>query len=274
MAIQQLLVTYGVPPTPLWTPADLTVPPSIWLNDTSNISVTGSDLVQWDDISGNAIHFAAVGGPDVIASGLDGKRTILFDGSNGIANTGATAKALTNGIAAAWVMMLFKNSYAGAASLRHAAYISTNATNTVRFSYASDTTTATRRPAARMRRADGDAAAVLNASAAIDTNWHGHLCLMDYANRDCTINIDGTQDAQNLTFTSAGATTSATNSLDGIAFAGTTTSPSAHIEVAEIILGLTLPSGAEIEMLEGYLFHKWGLEALLPALHTYKSAPP
>lgn len=260
----------------VWTPADLTVPPSIWLNDTSPITLDGSlNLAQWDDISGNALHFISVGGPTINASGLDGKRTISFGGSACIANTGAAAKALTNGVAAVWSMKLFKNTYAGGASLRHAVYVSTNTTNTVRYSYASDTTTGTRRPAARMRRDDSDGVATLNASAALDTNWHGHLCIMDYANRDCTIKLDGTQDAQNLTFTSAGAATDATNSFDGIAFAGTTSAPSAHLEMAEIILGVgPLPSGAEIEKLEGYLHHKWGLESLLPALHTYKAAPP
>lgn len=33
-------------------------------------------------------------------------------------------------------------------------------------------------------------------------------------------------------------------------------------------------TATEIDKLFGCLHHKWGLEALLPALHPYKAAPP
>ena len=44
--------------------------------------------------------------------------------------------------------------------------------------------------------------------------------------------------------------------------------------LGELIYMDTTPSAANIEKLEGYLAHKWGLEGNLPGGHTYKSSAP
>jgi HD-like signal output (HDOD) protein len=44
--------------------------------------------------------------------------------------------------------------------------------------------------------------------------------------------------------------------------------------MAEILALEEELSLADIEKIEGYLMHKWGLEANLPSGHPYKSAAP
>ena len=46
------------------------------------------------------------------------------------------------------------------------------------------------------------------------------------------------------------------------------------IKFAEVIVSSTLLSTTNRQKLEGYLAHKWGLTANLPADHPYKTAVP
>ena len=48
----------------------------------------------------------------------------------------------------------------------------------------------------------------------------------------------------------------------------------AELEVAELVAFDTAVSNSEREKMEGYLAHKYGLTADLPAGHTYKTTPP
>lgn len=262
---------------PLWTPASLAVPPSIWLNDAS--SVTGvTNASQWNDISGNGYHVAqpsAGNQPTINATGLDGKRTLSSDGGDLIFNSDAGARALTKAQSAVWCMIVNKCTDSSAA-LRHLVYVPTTSASAVRFAAASSTGSGQRRYALRARRLDGDAAVQLNISAALDTNWHVLLFTLDYAARTGTIYIDGAQDAQNTTFTSAGgSTTSNTDSAtDAFRLYGDTVGNSIS-ETAEVIFGVGgLPDSTEIDKLFGYAHHRWGLESLLAGGHPYKTTPP
>jgi len=45
-------------------------------------------------------------------------------------------------------------------------------------------------------------------------------------------------------------------------------------DLCEVVITTTTLSTADSERLEGYLAHKWGLTANLPAGHPYKTTPP
>lgn len=259
----------------LWTPASLTVPPAIWLNDTS--AVTGaSNASQWNDISGNAYHLtqASAGNqPTINATGLDGKRTLSSDTDDYISNGSAGAKALTQNQSSAWFMAVSKCTDATAA-LRHLFFVSTNNTINARFNIASSNTGGARLYGMRVRRLDADSIATLSISSALDTNPHVLLFTMDWSAGDGTIYIDGAQDAQNLALTTSGSTSN-TASAASLGLYSIGSGISSLSETAEIIFGAGgLPSAGEIEKLFGYAHHKWGLESLLPGGHPYKTTPP
>jgi hypothetical protein len=44
--------------------------------------------------------------------------------------------------------------------------------------------------------------------------------------------------------------------------------------IAEVVVVATAVDTATRQRIEGYLAHKWGLEANLPVDHPYKDAPP
>ena len=85
-----------------WTPADLGADLALWLDadDSSTITLNGSDVSQWDDKSGNARHVlqaAASQQPVYNVTGLNGKPTITFDGTNDILlNQNAGSVGVTN----------------------------------------------------------------------------------------------------------------------------------------------------------------------------------
>lgn len=258
---------------PLWTPASLTVPPSIWLNDTSSVTGT-TNASQWNDISGNGYHVVQAGAgnqPTINATGLDGKRTLSTDTDDLMQNT--ASGALTQSQGAAWAMVVNKCTDA-AAALRHLVFVSTNTSGNARFNVCSSTTSGQRRYALRVRRLDGDAVATLNASAAVDTNPHVLLFAMDWSAGDATIYLDGAQDAQNLALTTSGNTSNTAASAAFILYsAGSGTSSLA--DGGEVLFGVgALPNSTEIEKLFGWAHHKWGLESLLPGGHPYKTTPP
>lgn len=257
-AIQQLISSYGSSGGSVWTPANLTVPPSIWVNETS--AITGAvQCQQWDDISGNGYHLSQsnVGNRPLINNpGLNGMRSIAGDGSDDVLiNASAGVKALTQNQSAAWFMC------AGScgdttAVLRHIWFMSTITSANARFNISMSTTSGARRPALRVRRLDADAVAVLNASTALDTNPHVLLFMMDWANGDGSIWIDGVLDAQNLSLTSSG-NTSNTASASSLGLYASPIGSATDFDGGEFCFGVgALPTSGEITQLFNY-FSRW-----------------
>ena len=72
-----------------WTPADLGADLALWLDadDASTITLNGTNVSQWDDKSGNNRHATqgtAADQPTYSATGLNGKPSLLFDGTNDV----------------------------------------------------------------------------------------------------------------------------------------------------------------------------------------------
>lgn len=263
---------------PLWSPASLAIPPGLWVNDDSAVSGPSGRVHQWNDLSGNGYHLAgtsdATQDPTVLGSGLAGRRTVQGDGSNDLLRNQGGATGLFQNASQGWLLAVYKR-VSGSAANRIVLGATTNTTGIGRFLLCSDSTVAAGRPQIRVRRLDADSVAVLTSPTDLSDGLH-HLVLatMDWGARTGRIYIDGSLDSSSTTLTAAAGNTSNTASFEVSAFGLSAAGNAANVEVAEALVGTTLPSAGEIDKLFGYLAHRWGLTARLPAGHPYKIVAP
>lgn len=250
-----------------WTPASLTVPPKIWLNDSSSVTDSGGGACsQWDDISGNGFHFSqpASPRPSIIASGLNGRRTIRFDGTEDFLRCQASgALDVMRNTGAGWMFCVVKKMALDGAATDRTIFMAPAGTgvNTARFVCSIGSASAANKPRLAVRREDGVGTTTLVATNAVDTNWHTLLFRMDWTNGDGFIEADGAADVQNLSLTTTGNTTnSASLTQLTVASSGGGTLGFGDIELAELIVGAgSLPSAGEITDLFTYADTRWGL---------------
>lgn len=250
-----------------WSPANLTVPPKIWLNDSSNVTDAGSGACSaWDDISGNGYHFTQVAltRPLIVSGGLNGRRTIRFDGTEdflGCAVSGALD--VMRNVGAGWMFCVVKKLALDGAATDRTIFMAPAGTgvNTARFVCNIGSASSANKPRLAVRRLDADSTGTLVATNAVDTNWHSLLFRIDWANGDGFFGLDGAADVQNLSLTTSGSTSN-TASLTRLAIgsSGGGTSGFGDIELAEIVIGAgSLPSAGEITDLFNYADTRWGL---------------
>jgi hypothetical protein len=266
---------------PLWTMANLANPPAHWYNETS--SVTGAtNASQWNDTVGTA-HMAqgtAAAQPLIVASGLNSKRTLRFDGSNDVMRASAPT---FNQVGYAWLATVYKRSALdGGLVARGFYYTPTNAAvGNTRFGMWLALSTANR-VACVMRRLDGDSSGSLQGATIADTNWHIALLRMEWANGDAYLYHDGGAPASNLTITTTGNTQNnnpVANSALGAQLDGAGNAVNfANVEIAELALhsgvANVIPTSDEIDKIFGSLAWKWGIQSILPGGHPYATSPP
>jgi len=237
----------------LWTPSNITT--SLWLDayDSSTIIHTSDAVSQWLDKSGNSNHATQGTGanqPTLVASGLNGKSVLSFDGtadhlisSNFVLQNAhsiyAVAKSNTNGYRR--ILNIEKYYYLGNGNGNNdfATFYGSGAWNSA------DTNTP-----AKSVEAHSILVAVSDGTNAIP--YH-----------------NGT--AQNSLLSNMGGPAPA-----GITI-GKHSSKSEHYwdgHIAEIIIFNENHSNTEREKVEGYLAHKWGLQSNLPSDHPYKNYAP
>lgn len=261
-----------------WTPASLASPPALWLDDASSVTDAGSgNCSQWNDRSGNAYHFTRVGSaasqPDIISAGLNGLRTLNFDGVEYLSGPAGVA-TLTRNTGNLWAVAVYK-CLSSSAAVRTLLSISTNSSSANRFAFQISRAANTDKPTMAVRRLDADSLASLSATTAISTSWGISMIRMDYTNGDGYIDVNGVlSDASNLALTTSGSTSntaSATTPEIGRSVANT---QYGDFEIAALLMGTTIPSNADCDRINGWLAHRYALTSLLDAGHPYKSAPP
>lgn len=264
----------------LWTPRLLGTVPPAWYNDESSISIpSGSEVSALGSLGSANFDLSQVNSgnrPARVLAGLNGRRTILFDGSNDLLATSTTqARDQFRNVSTGFVAAVYKKTAAGAGA-NQIIGINYTATGASRFTLACNSTTGGQENRGRVavRRLDADSAAVLAASSGGSTAWQMVLMTMDWANGDGTLYVDGAQDAQNLALTSSGSTSNTQGSLAFTLGAANDASQAADIELAEYMQVAYLPTAAEIEKLFGYFAHRWALTSALPSGHPYKTMPP
>jgi hypothetical protein len=286
-ATQQLMLAALRP----WTPALLPTPPSLWFNDSSAVTDAGAGACsQWNDISGNGYHFVQTTGarrPLIVSSGLNSRRTIRFDGSDDMLyNFDAGALALYVSQAAMCEVIVYKKAATDAGVARIATFIPSGGVGAAQSGFTIACSGAGAGEANKTRgvarRVRADAAAALTQATSLGTAWQMGMFRVVFADRDGFLDINGTLDQSNVTFTSAGATSEAVSASSVYSMGGSPsatgnnpgTASAADIEIAERILVRAALSQANIDRIFGYLAWRWGLVADLPALHPYKNAPP
>ena len=82
--ILKMYVGPDIQPTP-WTPADLATAPDFWLDatDYASLTLSGTDVTTWGDISGNSRDFEAVTTEYATydATGLNGMPAVVWPSS-------------------------------------------------------------------------------------------------------------------------------------------------------------------------------------------------
>lgn len=260
-----------------WTPADLGASLALWLDadDSSTITLDGSNVSQWDDKSGNGFHLSqssAASQPLYEATGMNSKpalnnltgrymargTTPMFRNVNGatiVAVYQATlplAGGISNG------MTMFVNSGGSGGPTRFALTTEPSPGTAGTYSVAG-------------RRLDADSYATVSSSTSLTANpiiWMGNA---DYANAQANTWLDGAPDIVNAAFQTAGSTSN-TDSLGIGLFSNVDGSLDTYdnTRMGEVLLINATMSTEDRQKLEGYLAWKWGLAENLPADHPYR----
>lgn len=229
----------------LWTPGFLGGV-RLWFKDEGLTGYADNDPVpSWRDSSGNGLHAVNATGTEqplcktALVNGLPAIRT---DGTDDDLTTPAPGNVKPSTLA--FVMRL-----ASATPPASARIFSQGTPLTVRMaatSYAMLGSTA------------------VNYHTGLDTNWHVHV--LTFAT---TSSSRGAFDGTAVT---VDAGTSATGAVATIGSANV--SSWLAMDMAELVLISNTVSAADLDRLDGYLAHRFGLTANLPGGHTYKTDPP
>ena len=242
-----------------WDPSLIST--ALWLDaaDASTITQSGGAVSQWSDKSGNSKHvFQATPSlqPTYSSAILNSLPVIRFDGSDDrLATSAALLTQQTFGIYA-----ITANRNPAGESGTMGQYILDDVGRTLFFQNGITT-----RLGAMF---SGQGIAVYAGTA----NSQFHIFGYEGNNVSYTLHYEG---ASVATGSIAGSSISNTTFKIGETAAGSggLFFPAA-LDAAEIVITLAPLSVAERQKLEGYLAHKWGLTANLPAAHPYKNSVP
>jgi hypothetical protein len=253
----------------VWTPALLRSSVAVWLDaaEASTITLNGSTVSQWNDRSGNSRHLTqatATQQPLMVPGGLNGRDVMTFDGTNDILNRTTTGAA---GLTTSSIISVFRLNSGGGSEDVPMAIGSTGTAGRMRGLY--------RAPNSTTLGFAGWANDVPTSSLGYDTGGGYHLfgfvqTALSGPN-NVTLLRDGTAEAR--------ATASAlSTSVDGFSVGSLQGSAVGNyhtaMSVGEVLVFHTAIDTATRQRVEGYLAHKWGLTANLPADHPYSITPP
>lgn len=252
----------------LWQPSMITT--SAWYDaaDTNTITEAATLVSAWADKSGNGYTATQGTGalqPKSTTRTINNLNVIDFDGTDDIMTSGVGA--LVTGSDIAWDVYTVALTDTVAAGNRAIWSLGTVASNTSNHRlYLSVAAQASYRRAAT--GADSTVGLGLNATASV-----AQLQSLQFTGTTVTGRLNGTagagapyaQNVDSLTI-DIGIIGGARVSAAGISWWNGT--------IAEIIFIASNASQADRERLEGYLAHKWGTQASLPALHPYLTTPP
>jgi len=248
--------------TTLWTPASITT--ALWLdaNDSSTIHDTGGLVDKWDDKSGNGdnVISSGINRPTTSSTTINGLNTIQFISTTIGAGDSFDVPSLSltsEGCAIA----VYEPDVAGSG-------------------YGFGYTLWGRASGGGGQHVDIWSGASYPALFRDDRPNIGNIGVPDSGvsmlawNGDPSTAYDGRLNgsATYSSNTSYTADADITNTISKIGV----THPNYYFngKLAEMIVLPAYQTDAQIQKIEGYLAHKWGIEANLPAGHTYKSSPP
>ena len=246
-----------------WTPAEIDT--ALWLDaaDASTITESGGAVSQWDDKSGNARHLSqatAADQPTYLPTGFNSLPTISFDGTNDFLKnasyqpTGAItcflAAERTSGSPLGTMLLVKTSSFfeiiagPGTDSYRDFTFTATASASP----QAIDVTASTTSPFILGVQYDGNG-----------TTSSDYVARFNGSNE--TLTAGGALGYQSETGFAVGRRPVQGN----VPFDG---------KISELVFINNQSSLPDQQKIEGYLAHKWGLTADLPAGHPYKTAVP
>lgn len=278
-----------------WTPADL-VDGRLWLDasDSSTITLSGSSISLWEDKIGSNDATDAVNSsnvtittkrPTIATSAQNGLDAIAVNGSRWF-DHGSSAGLLRNRSCAIMAM-----AYKLGDLFQGVVWSNSGASNKYRFVYGTSFSLFGGSPVyAQAARLDADKVAQVQTSgfgstAPRNTNWCVTVIVMDYAANSLSMRANGSV-VQTTNFPTGGANTSDTDIDASVYNARTAIGASSRSggtvmrnggRIGELVCGAKSSGSyatSDIEEVEGYLAHKWGLASLLPSTHTYKDSAP
>jgi hypothetical protein len=250
----------------LWSPVEITT--ALWLDaaDASTITESGGAVSQWDDKSGNGRDISQASStqrPTLATTGLNGKPTLDFDGSNDyLFNASVGASGLSN----ATIISVFKQVTGGPTEDHQINIGQTGTTGKVRGFY---------RPGNATVLGFGGWARIATSSFSLDIGGAHHIFGFANTALSGSNNLQIFKDGSVETLTTSAALSTTLDGFSVGALQGALVGNYySNISVAEIIVLYEAISTVNRQKLEGYLAHKWGLTANLPADHPYKTVGP
>lgn len=259
-----------------WTPFDL-APAALYMED-SPLTLVSSVISQQNDLTANGWHLTqstAGDRPTPLANELNDHAAIDFDASDYFAVPAGALSLFQNKTQGFIAAVVRQDVSDGAGADRIIVSFATNAAAS-RLALFTGVAAGANRASIGGRRLDADSFFSATSATARAQQWLILVGYADWANRTLTLRVNGTQDAQTTGAWSGGGSTSNTASLRARVGAGVGTSPAGFRDGKGTFLLLddAIPSSGDIEKLEGYLAHRYGLTANLPALHPYKTTAP
>lgn len=269
-------ITVTQPGTLPWSPHDLDAA-KVWMraDEIPETSRAGGFVSRWPDLGpgGNSLTAAGSKRPAFVASGINGRPVVRFDGMDDTLVRGAVSGP-GGGSAGGAVMVVRRVAAAAASASRPVAFVSTgNNAGVPRLSLSTGTLG---RAVAQGRRPDSGALVSVTSSTAVPASAAQlQAAVLDSAAGKLTEYVNGLKVGESslgsppLSPSSVAAPRALRLGSTGAAgekpFGG---------DIAEVIM-LTGPlTDCQRRMLEGYLAHRWGFAPSLPASHPYRAAPP
>jgi hypothetical protein len=245
---------FGMP----WAPANIAT--ALWLDaaDTTTIVLSGSNVSQWSDKSGNSRNVtqsSAGNRPTYTTSGLNSRNVVTFNGST--QSMDVPALGFTGGRFAAFLVGLCN----GTTNLGPYFFDSTSRT-------AMATNFAGTLPNRGRWFAFNQTGSQIESTTTTGNNVNAIINGV-FDGTSSQIFVDGTSIASG-TLAVSGFNTSF---FLGRRFNGNASGTNYLGIMAEVIF-CAVPTNTTRQLIEGYLAHKWGLTANLPSGHPYKNSPP
>jgi len=252
-----------------WTPANITT--ALWLDaaDASTITESGGAVSQWNDKSGNARHFSqgiAANRPTVNSTAINSKPALVFDGINDSLAAGSAVIPTTHSLFIVFVPTI--------ESVTGVLLGQWEAAQSGRFLMSCNQDCAGSTTAGRLNPFNASASqGGCTGGFALDVSITNTATILE------SISATGSENWKLLKNGTEWDSATITSVYQGVNTAlGTTSASGSSLyydgQIAEIVLTASaLPLG-DRQKLEGYLAHKWGLTANLPADHPYKTAAP
>lgn len=264
--------------SPAWTPASLTVPPSLWLDDQSAVTDVSGLASQWNDRSSNGWHATqgtSGNRPTIVASALNGHRVLRADGNDAL-SLPIGSRSLFRNVTSGWIFCVANKTGSDVGATSRRVIVWTNNSTSARFGlYWDDATSgAQNRLVIGARRLDAGAYNRLESTTTSVGAWVMALAAVDWSARTINLYINGSLDGTVTgAFDASGATSNST-SADVSLYASPSISAPWVGDNAAALAGVTIPGSGDIDRLFGYYAHRYGLTGNLPGGHPYKTTPP